>query len=208
MKIKTFIVGYLETNCYLVWDQTNNAFVIDPGFVKDDILELFIQFVHDNNLNIKYIVNTHGHADHILCNSFLKNKYNAKICVHKKDASMLVNTVLNLSKSFDETITSLPADILFEDGDDFCVGNMKFKIVSTPGHTQGGICLVTDKVMFTGDTLFNGSIGRTDLPNSSDIDMKNSLEILKKFDPEIIIYPGHGQRSSLKEEFFSNPFFK
>ena len=159
MQIKKLIVGVIETNCYILSNTTtNNCIIIDPG----GEFEIIDNFLIQNKLIPKYIINTHGHSDHILANNELKDKYNCAILIHKNDAEMLENSNLNLSFFSNINFTSYKADKLLTENDIIECNGIKLKVIHTPGHTPGGICLLTNNYLFSGDTLFHNSIGRTD----------------------------------------------
>lgn len=210
LNIKNFQVGTLETNCYIVWDSNfiNEAVIIDPGADSD----ILLKFIKNNNLKIKYIINTHGHADHIAMNNELKNVFNdSKILINENDAEYLSDPEKNLSTWIDLKITSYHADAYLKESDiiKFADNKHSFKIIETPGHTKGCVCLLLDnKYLFSGDTLFNGSIGRTDLPGSSSKQILESLKKLKVLDKNIIVYPGHGKFSTIESELKNNFFLQ
>ncbi|MEW6620250.1 MAG: MBL fold metallo-hydrolase [bacterium] len=201
--IHKLVVGFMESNCYILEDG-NEAIVIDPGgdayLILDKLNELKTKLI--------YIINTHGHSDHIAGNNELKNATGAKILIHKKDAVMLTDSSSNLSAFFYEPIIT-SADRLLEDGEYIETGHLKLKVIHTPGHTQGGICLSGDKFIFTGDTLFAGGIGRTDFPGG---DYKTLIDSINQhlliLEDETIIYPGHGNISTIGEERKTNPFLQ
>lgn len=207
MEIKSLVVGELGVNCYIVAEkESKEAIVIDPGDYAEHIMEI----IKKNEYKISYIVNTHGHADHIGANSALKAKTGGKIVIHGADAPMLENAKLNLSLFMGTTILSDPADILLKDGDNITIGNIRLKVLATPGHTEGGICLLSteNQVLFSGDTLFAGSIGRTDFPGGSMTDLISSIKNkLFNLSNEIKVYPGHGESSSIGLERRTNPYF-
>jgi len=204
MILKTLIVGELETNCYILGDEkTREGIVIDPG----GDFKLIEKALKELNLDIKYIVLTHGHSDHIVVLSELKKKTGAQILIHKEDSEMLSNPEKNLSV-FSYTPFSAPgADRLLKDKDKIRIGKIELEVLHTPGHTEGSISLLTDKVIFTGDLIFCGSVGRTDLPGGSYQRLLRSIQdkILDKTD-DTVIYPGHGPATSVGEERRNNPF--
>jgi glyoxylase-like metal-dependent hydrolase (beta-lactamase superfamily II) len=199
MKIQTFNVGMLSTNCYIVnCPETQETIIIDPGFDVPQEAEQICRYVDKSTLKVKFIVNTHGHPDHIRGDSILKKKYSVPICIHAYDAHRLTGLGENTQ----------PANILLEDGALLKFGKVTLKILHTPGHTPGGISLVGEKLVFTGDTLFAGGIGRTDLLGGSDRDMRLSLEKLLRLPEHYVIYPGHGAASTIGEEKRVNPFLQ
>jgi hydroxyacylglutathione hydrolase len=199
MKIQTFNVGMLSTNCYVVnCPKTQEAIIIDPGFDAPQEAKQVCRYVDKNTLKVEFIVNTHGHSDHIRGDSPLKKKYSVPICIHAYDAHRLTGLGENTQ----------PANILLEDEALLKFGKVTLKIMHTPGHTPGGISLVGEKLVFTGDTLFAGGIGRTDLPGGSDRDMRLSLEKLLRLPEHYVTYPGHGATSTIGEEKRGNPFLQ
>lgn len=201
--IRRLIVSPFETNCYVVFDTTSHdAFIIDPGDNPDAIL----QIVRDGSLTVCGIVNTHGHADHIAANGILHEKLGAPIIIHELDAPFLADPNMNLSTLLgNDGQLSPPADRLLRDGDDISVGSMVFKVIHTPGHTPGGICLLMDKILFSGDTLFLGSIGRTDFPGGSHGTLIESIcSRLLVLPDDTVAYPGHGSETTIGDERRSN----
>lgn len=208
MFLERLIVGALKANCYLIGcKKTKKAAVIDPG--GEDEVEFILNLLQINNFDLKYIINTHGHTDHIAGNNLLKAKTEALLLVHSLDADILVDANKNFSSFMGKEICSPPADKLLEEGDEISLGTLKLIIIHTPGHTPGGICLVLNNIVFTGDTLFAGGIGRTDLPGGSYQDLQKSIkEKLLILGDYKIIYPGHGPDSTIGEERKTNPYIK
>ena len=199
MKIQTFNVGMLLANCYVVnCPKTQEAIIIDPGFDAPQEAEQICRYVDKSTLKVKFIVNTHGHSDHTRGDSTLKKKYGVPICIHAYDAHRLIGLGENTQ----------PANILLENEVLLKFGKVTLKIMHTPGHTPGSISLVGEKLIFTGDTLFAGGIGRTDLPGGSDRDMRLSLEKLLRLPEHYVVYPGHGVASTIGEEKRVNPFLQ
>jgi len=200
MFLKKFIVGPLETNCYLIADEKNKiAAVIDPG--GEEAADLIFKSLQENDFSLKYIINTHGHIDHIIGNKSLKDQTKALLLIHRLDAPMLINSNKNFSNFIGKEIYSPPADKYLEEGDKISLGELYLEVIHTPGHTPGGICLVTDRLVFTGDTLFAGGVGRTDFPGGSYQDLQRSIkEKLLVLSEDKIIYPGHGPDSTIGKE--------
>ncbi|MFA6169280.1 MAG: MBL fold metallo-hydrolase [Candidatus Margulisiibacteriota bacterium] len=187
MKFEVLKVGPLSANCYIVWDEpTKIAIVIDPGGQVPNIMKI----VQDNHLTVREIINTHGHFDHVSRNGALKKETGAKLLRHELDSPMAEET--------DPT----PADEPLRDGELIVLGQTKFKVIHTPGHSPGGICLFNeeDRVLFSGDTLFRGTYGRVDLFGSSAEAMVSSLKKLMQLPPETKVYPGHGRPTTIGEE--------
>jgi hydroxyacylglutathione hydrolase len=197
MLIETFTVGMLSTNCYLASSkETREAIVIDPGLDFSGEDKPIFDYVTNGKLKIKFIVNTHGHDDHIKANRLFQEKFNVPICIHPLDAHFIENSEKSAS----------PANIMLEEGNLVKFGGETLKVMHTPGHTPGSICLVGERLVFTGDTLFAGSIGRTDFPGGSMNDMRLSLKKLTNLSDNLLVYPGHGETSMIREEKRRNPF--
>jgi glyoxylase-like metal-dependent hydrolase (beta-lactamase superfamily II) len=197
MLIETFTVGNLSTNCYVVSSQrTKDAIIIDPGLDFSSEANQIFDYIAQAGLNVKLIVNTHGHPDHISGDAIFQEKYNVPICIHRFDAASLEGLE---NRKF-------PAAVLLEDGSLIKFGNESLKVMHTPGHTRGSVCLLGERLVFTGDTLFAGGIGRTDFPGGCDSDMRLSLQKLMRLPDYFLIYPGHGPTSMMGEEKRVNPF--
>lgn len=207
MIIQTFTVGKLHTNCYIAsCPKTKEAIIIDPGFeTPTEAAEIF-KYVEEEALKLKFIVNTHGHPDHVCGNGIIKEKFKAPILIHEGDAHMLGTFGKVIAKFFGFKNSSPQADILLKDRDTISFGNLTLKVTHTPGHSPGSVSLLGEKEVFTGDTLFAGSIGRTDLPQGSDKEMKRSLEKLARLPEFFKVYPGHGPATTIGKEKANNPF--
>jgi hydroxyacylglutathione hydrolase len=205
IKLQIVPVGALEANCYILWDSTTReGIIVDPGSEASKIVAL----VKKNNLLIKYIINTHGHYDHIGANQELRSKLGAEILIHEADGPLLENPMKNLSflKPAIRNVQLTP-DRLLKEGDIITVGAISLEVIHTPGHTQGSICLLGDNFIITGDTLFEGSIGRTDLPGGSYDDIQASLkDKLQTLSDDLVVYPGHGPATTIGQEKLNNPF--
>lgn len=206
MKIHAMAVGSLATNCYVIYNEsTRKAAVIDPGGSADAITS----FIRRENLDVQYIINTHGHADHIWANMKIKEATGAPILVHEDDAEMLNSPQRNLSVFLGGNATCGPADQLLKDGDIITVGDIELKVIHTPGHTPGGISLLAGDVLFAGDTLFAESVGRSDLPGGSHGQLIASIEEkLMKLDDKVKVLPGHGPETTIGWERTHNPFIR
>ena len=209
MKIKKLVVGPLQANCYVVWDRAGgSAAIIDPGGDPEEIISV----VDDEKLKPVVLINTHGHIDHIAANRAIKERYDIPLLIHREDSASLTDPELNLSAMGFGQLDSPPSDRELQDGDEIPVGEIMLKVISTPGHTPGGICLLISRsdqpdVIITGDTLFAGGVGRTDFPGGSwDLLMESIRNRLLSFPDETIILPGHGPHSTIGEERKSNPF--
>jgi hydroxyacylglutathione hydrolase len=197
MLIETFVLGMLSTNCYVVnCQQTKEAIIIDPGLEFSYEAEQIFEYISQAGLKTKSIVDTHGHADHVAGDGVFQEKYRVPICIHREDSQFIEG----LRKDV------FPATVLLEDGNFITFGKESLKVMHTPGHTPGSICLLGERLAFTGDTLFAGGIGRTDFPGGSINDMRVSLQKLVRLPDYLLIYPGHGPTSVMGEEKRNNPF--
>ncbi len=204
MWLKALITGVLDVNTYIIaCRKTNEAAVIDPGGSEAEILHI----LENEHFKLKYIINTHGHLDHSVGNGYLKEATKAPIAIHAEDAIMLVIPQDPLLSLMLHEYTTVPADINLNENDVLKVGEINLKVIHTPGHTPGGMCLLTEGLIFTGDTLFAGAIGRTDLVGGSYTTLIRSIkEKLMVLDGRLKILPGHGGASSIKRERETNPF--
>lgn len=205
MIVQTLVVNDMQTNCYIVKDEdTNEAIIIDPGDEADYIIDT----LQKNACNVKAILLTHGHFDHIGAVEELKHKLNVPIYAHQNEQMILQNSDFNLSGSFGSKKVELSADNLFEDGDIFNFGNIALKVIHTLGHTPGGVSYYIEKenILFSGDTLFFLSIGRTDFPYGNYqaliASIKDKLFLLPD---ETKVYTGHGESTNIGKEKQSNP---
>ena len=203
--IHALVVSPCATNCYLVSDSsTRDALIIDPG----DDADAIVQAVHADDLVVRGIVNTHGHADHIAANGALKQEFGCPIMIHELDAPYLTDADLNLSSFIGQSgPLSPPADRLLREGDVVMLGDRRFSVIHTPGHTPGGICLIVDDVLFSGDTLFARSIGRSDFPGGAHRTLIESIRTkLLVLPDDTTVYPGHGPSTTIAIERSSNPW--
>jgi glyoxylase-like metal-dependent hydrolase (beta-lactamase superfamily II) len=193
-------------NCFIVGcEKTKTAVVIDPGDEADKIL----MALAESQLTVKYIINTHGHFDHVGANKKLKEVTGAEILIHAADSDMLEQISI-ASRAFGMSVEdSPPADRTIDEGDKITFGDITLNVIHTPGHSLGGISLSTDGVVFVGDSLFYGSIGRTDFPggdyNTLISSIKNKLFPLGD---DVVVYTGHGPETSIGQEKRMNPFLK
>lgn len=189
-------VGVCSSNCYLLWKTPQNTVVIDPGGDCQKIVSTLTK----NSLHPTHIINTHGHFDHIFCDKFLQDKYKAKLVISKADEFMLTDNRRNQASAWHLACIPTKADILLDKQSTITLDDLTFEIIYTPGHTPGSICLKIDDLLFTGDTLFKQSIGRTDLYCGDNNKMKQSLEKLLELDPKLRILPGHYEKTNLESE--------
>ena len=206
MTVKKLIVGPMEANCYILADEkTKRAIIIDPG----DEAEKILRKVDAEELEIIYIVNTHAHIDHIGANDIIREETGACLLIHSADAPFLEDPEMNLSIMIDKKRKFSSPTKMLEEGDQIRVDGISLRVLHTPGHTPGSICLHVKDKLFTGDTLFAGSVGRTDLPGGNLLDLENSIkEKLLVFSDEVIVYPGHGPQTTIGKEKQDNPFVR
>ncbi len=204
MIIKSLAVGPIQANCFIIGCETTRAgAVIDPG----DEAERIIAEVEKANLHIETIINTHGHFDHVSGNRQLKAATGAELLIHALDAPMLTQLDRMAGAFGLRADNSPPPDRTIEDGDTVDVGDLHLTVLHTPGHTPGGISLHTDSCVFVGDTLFQGSIGRTDFPGGDFDTLINSIHTkLFTLDEQTIVYTGHGPETAIGTEKRYNPF--
>jgi len=205
MQINCIPSGALGVNTYYVRDEiTNKGFILDPGGFSPNMLNL----IKKDDCDIQYIILTHGHGDHIGgVEQYMQAFSNAQLvaCVHEK--TMLADPRLNMSRECCGTAITLDADLWVNDGEMLQVGEMSLKFIHTPGHTEGGMCILIDNILFSGDTLFQQSIGRTDFPGGSFAAIKNSIHNkLFVLPDETTVYPGHMSSTNIGYEKRNNPF--
>ena len=204
MIIKKLAVGPIQANCFIAGcEETRHAAVIDPGDEADRILLALAEA----KLNVVQIVNTHGHFDHVGANRRMKQATGAPILIHALDAPMLGLLSRSAAAWGMSAENSPPPDRTIDEGDLIEVGTHTFRVLHTPGHTPGGVSLLCDRVLFVGDTLFAGSVGRTDFPGGSFDELKASIRgKLFTLPPEVTVYTGHGPETTIGAEKRSNPF--
>lgn len=209
MILEHFTVGMLQTNCYLLGDEASGlAVVIDPGGDGDRIA----QRIQGRGLNLAAIINTHAHYDHVMDAWSLKAKMGGQIYMHPKDEPLLQHPMVGMAAVLRsaEDLPKIKIDQPLREGDELSFGAIRFKVLETPGHTPGHVSLhLADAgVIFVGDTLFAGSIGRTDFPGGSyDQLIRSVREKIFTLDESTVVYPGHGPRTTVRIEKSTNPFF-
>lgn len=203
MRIEVIVVGALHTNSYIV-SSGDEAIIIDPG----DDAERIMGIIDSKGLRVSAIIATHGHFDHVLAVERLRRKYGAPFAINKKDL-WLVRIAHTVARSYgivSEEIEDPDMDLV--EGNIIRIGGEELRVIETPGHTPGSACLLGKEIVFTGDTLFKGSVGRTDLPGGSWNDLVESLIKIAALDEDLIVYPGHGPPTTIGDEKRSNPFLK
>jgi glyoxylase-like metal-dependent hydrolase (beta-lactamase superfamily II) len=195
MYVKMYTVGLLETNCFLVANsESKEAIIIDPGFSRGSEVNPILDDIKCNEFKVKFVVNTHWHPDHTKGNHLTKELTKAPLLIHEYDAPLLAGSI---------------ADKILREGDLIEFGAVKLRVLHTPGHSRGSICLLDSEVVFSGDTLFAGSIGRYDLPDGSLKALMNSIKKKLMILPDYVkVYPGHGPISTIGEERRNNPFLQ
>ena len=204
MLFHRFILGDMVTNCYLVADEeTKNAVLFDAPAENDKILD----YIQKNGLYLKKVILTHAHFDHILALEKIIEKTGAKLILHKEEEQYLKDPNLNLAGCRWDMMNLPDADRLINDGDEILLDSIKIKVIHTPGHTAGSSCYLLDGILISGDTLFAGSIGRTDFPlGSFDDEISSIKEKLMVLDDSIKVYPGHGFSTTIGKQRKENPY--
>jgi glyoxylase-like metal-dependent hydrolase (beta-lactamase superfamily II) len=197
MHVEIFPVGMLLTNCYVVsCVETKEAVIIDPGWDFCDEAQPIFSYIEREGLKVRGIINTHGHQDHINGDVVVQGKFGVPVYIHERDVYFLARLENH----------GVLKQVLLKDGDTVVFGGVCLKVMYTPGHTMGSVCLIGEKVMFSGDTLFAESIGRTDFVESSPKDMAETLKKLTTLPDELLVYPGHDEVTLMGQEKRTNPF--
>lgn len=206
MIVKKLAVGPIMANCFIVGcEETKEAVVIDPGDDADRILMELAK----SELKVKYLLNTHGHFDHVGANRRMKDVTGAQLAIHAEDEPMLEQLSQSALMFGLSAENSPPADFSLNEGDEIKFGNLSFKVIHTPGHSRGGVCFYTDGHIFVGDTLFAGSIGRTDLQGGDYDTLISSIKTkLLPLDEDTVVYTGHGPETTIGKEKRVNPFLR
>lgn len=206
LKLKLYTPPTFAANCYILKDEeSGDALVVDPG-VYDKRFEAMLR--QEGITKLRYILLTHGHFDHIFGVNKLKRSFGGEIVIHKDDEECLFNEKKSLAYFFREGQNKDKADICVSEGDELPFGNQTIKVMHTPGHTPGCVCYIIENMMFSGDTLFKGSIGRTDFRHSDPQKMLASLKRLAGIEEDYDVYPGHEGATTLSREKKFNPCLK
>ena len=212
MKIKKFTFNLFQENTFILWDNTKECVIIDPGCYEKSEEKELLNFINQNKLKPVKLINTHCHIDHILGNKFVSNTWGLDLHLHKIELPLLESgKEIAKTYGFNNYQESLVQRKFLNEGDQVKFGNLSLDILFTPGHSPGHICLLNKnhQILIAGDVLFNGSIGRTDLPggnfNTLIHNIKTKLFLLKD---ETIVYCGHGPSTTIKKEKMTNPFLQ
>jgi len=205
--IESFVLlKEFQTNTYLVWDDVSQeALLIDPSAPS----KITAQLITDRKLHLKMVINTHGHGDHIAGNTYFTSAFHCPLGIHPFDSAMLTDNRRNMSSYMGYDLKLSAADAMLNDGEELMLGSEIVRIIHTPGHTPGSICLLVSKYLISGDTLFEQSIGRTDFPTGSHAAIIKSIrEKLFVLPDDVLVFPGHGPTTSIGLEKANNPFVR
>lgn len=210
MEVKAFVVSPVQSNCYVVSESADfgsQAVIIDPG---DTNLDQVFDYIESRSLHVVANWNTHAHFDHVMGVDIVRKRYRVSSYVHQDDLWLWehIEDSVRMWMGQHETEALAAPDGYFKDGDTICLGNDSFTVLHTPGHSPGSVCLVGSEIAFTGDTLFAGTIGRTDLPLSNPKAMKESLKKLLPLSDNLILFPGHMGSTTMQRERQTNPFLQ
>jgi len=199
LKVETLQLGFFSVNCYIV-HLDGSCIIIDPGADADAIKK----HIADNRLKPSMVINTHGHYDHIGAVPHIVNQYGINFYIHPLEQDTVTNPEINLSSAFGGKVFSISRYTLIDEKTGSDLRKMGLDIIHTPGHTPGSITIHAGGCLFCGDLIFKGAMGRTDLPGGDLREIKNSLRKIRKMDKNLVIYPGHGQKTVLEDELASN----
>lgn len=203
MKVISEKFGSMDNNCNLIIDEkTNQSALVDCNEFSQKMIDMI------GDTDLKYILLTHGHFDHIIGVKSVKEKYGAQVVISKEDEPMLNSSKLSLAVFCNAPQNNVDSDIIVKDGDEIILGEIKIKVMATPGHTSGSVCYIAENCIFSGDTLFYCSCGRTDFPSGSPEQMMSSLQKLKALDGDYKVYTGHNNLTTLDFERKNNPYMK
>lgn len=212
LKVQTFAVNFIDVNCYIISDETNEAVIVDCGAYADEEKAAISNYISQYGLKICHLLCTHGHFDHILGNQFICDTYGIHPKLHIDDTETYYNAEIQmqmfLHRSFPLQIPSV--ELFLKDGDCIKFGNHSIRVISTPGHTPGGVCyyIESENLLLSGDSLFQGSIGRCDLPGGNETSLKSNLRHkILTLPRNTRVLPGHGPSTTIDEEIRTNPFF-
>ena len=209
IQIQNFVFNPFMENTYVLYDETKEAIIIDPGCYEQAEKEELVDFIDSNDLKVVKLINTHCHIDHVFGNAFVKKKYGVSLTIHKEDEATLRSVEVYAPAYGFQNFENTTADDFFDEGDEVRFGNSSLEIFFTPGHAPGHVVLVNkeENICIGGDVLFDGSIGRTDLPGGDfDTLIKSIHDKVFTLSDEMVVYPGHGGTTTVGKEKVSNPF--
>ena len=209
IQIKKFVFNPFSENTYVVYDETLEAIIIDPGCYEREEQEELSEFIEKQNLKVVQLLNTHCHIDHVLGNQYIKDRYGVGLHIHSKDAETLLAVKVYAPAYGFTQYNEATLDGFFEEGDTILFGNSSFEVIFVPGHAPGHVAFVNkeQKICIGGDVLFDGSIGRTDLPGGNFEELIRSIhEKMFVLDDDMVVYTGHGGETTIGKEKTSNPF--
>ncbi|MDH5603908.1 MAG: MBL fold metallo-hydrolase [Cyclobacteriaceae bacterium] len=207
--IKTFVFNPFMENTYILYDETKEAVIIDPGCYESYEKEELKSFIVEEDLVVKKLLNTHCHIDHVFGNHFIKEEYNVLLSIHQEDLPTLRSVKIYAPNYGFVNFQESEPDDYFQEGDKIVFGNSSLEVIFLPGHSPGHVAFLNheEKICIGGDVLFNGSIGRTDLPGGDYETLLSSIqEKLFKYDKNITVYTGHGEPTTIEKEMRTNPF--
>jgi glyoxylase-like metal-dependent hydrolase (beta-lactamase superfamily II) len=209
LNIRIFHFNFIQVNTLVCYDETQCGVIVDPGMASAEEQKMLLDFVQKENINVKYIINTHPHIDHVLGNNFCVQTFKAPLVAHDEGLP-IYSDAPNHAVSFGFPISDFPTpDIFINDGDQLCFGNQVWKAIYTPGHADGSVCFYDKKNNFVivGDVLFADSIGRTDLPTGNFHQLIKSItEKLLTLGDDVLVIPGHAENTTIGKEKLNNPY--
>lgn len=206
LKLKSFSPAMVYANCYILTDdESGEALVVDPGCYNQRF-EAMLKA--EGITRLRYILLTHGHFDHICGVGDLKADFGGEVVIHREDEACLYSKDESLASRFHFSQNEVKADIVLDGGEELDFGKYKIKVIHTPGHTKGSVCYALSDMLFSGDTLFKGTVGRTDFPGGSFDEMTASMKKLSSLEGDYNVYPGHDVSTTLEREKRFNPYMK
>ena len=209
LKIEEFVFNPFQENTYVLYDETREAVIVDPGCYEDYEKQDLQHFIESNKLNVKMLLNTHGHIDHVLGNTFVKDTFKVKLSIHKIDEPVMRAVKAYAGNYGFPLYQEASVDSYLEEGNTISFGTQQFEILFVPGHSPGHVAFYNEKekVVIGGDVLFQNSIGRTDLPGGNFDTLINSIhEKLFTLPDDVVVYAGHGPKTTIGFEKITNPF--
>ncbi|SMD35048.1 Glyoxylase, beta-lactamase superfamily II [Reichenbachiella faecimaris] len=209
IQIQNFVFNPFMENTYVLYDETKEAIVVDPGCYEQAEKDELTDFIESNELKVVKLINTHCHIDHVFGNAFVKKKYGVSLTIHKEDEATLKSVEVYAPAYGFQNFENTEAEVFFDEGDQVEFGNSVLDVFFTPGHAPGHVVLVNQvqKICIGGDVLFDGSIGRTDLPGGDfDTLIKSIHDKVFTLNDDTVVYPGHGGTTTVGKEKVSNPF--